>query len=115
MRHYPVFRDLRGRRVVLSGGGEAAAAKLRLLLKTEGRIAVYAAEPCDDVRRWAAEGRLTLIERPIAEGDALCAALLYGANEDAAEDARAAAIGRRARGSASSTSGRLRMSSLALT
>jgi uroporphyrin-III C-methyltransferase/precorrin-2 dehydrogenase/sirohydrochlorin ferrochelatase len=48
------------------------------------------------LRGWASEGRLTLVERPIAEGDALCAALLYGANADAAEDARAAEIGRRA-------------------
>ena len=33
MQHFPIFLDLDGRRVVLSGGGEAALAKLRLLLK----------------------------------------------------------------------------------
>ncbi len=96
MRHFPLFRDLRGRRVIVSGGGETAAAKLRLLLKTEATLIVYAADPAEDVARWAAEGRLRLVRRRLEEGDALCAALVYGANDDAAEDARAAAIGRRA-------------------
>ncbi len=96
MRHFPVFLDLRGRRVVVSGAGETAVAKLRLLLKTEARIAVYGTGPDPQVIRWAAERRLTLIERPVDHGDALCAALLYGANADPAEDARAAAIGRTA-------------------
>ena len=35
MQHFPIFLDLARRRVVLAGGGAAALAKLRLLLKTE--------------------------------------------------------------------------------
>jgi uroporphyrin-III C-methyltransferase/precorrin-2 dehydrogenase/sirohydrochlorin ferrochelatase len=93
MRHYPVFLDLRGRRVVVSGAGEIALAKLRLLMKTEARIAVFGAEPIEAIRALAASGRIELVERPLDRGDALCASLLYGANGDAAEDARAAAIG----------------------
>ncbi|MGF1658912.1 MAG: siroheme synthase CysG [Rubrimonas sp.] len=96
MRHFPLFRDLRGRRVVVSGGGETALAKLRLLLRTEARLAVYASDPAPEILRWAAEGRLLLTPRPVAAGDALCAALFYAANADAAEDARAARIGREA-------------------
>ena len=45
MRHYPVFLDLRDRRVVVSGAGAIAVAKLRLLLKTEARIVVFGARP----------------------------------------------------------------------
>ncbi|MEL7216013.1 MAG: bifunctional precorrin-2 dehydrogenase/sirohydrochlorin ferrochelatase, partial [Pseudomonadota bacterium] len=96
MKHFPVFVRLEGRRVVVSGAGECAVAKLKLLLKTEANIAVYGAEPDRQVIAWAAEGKLSLAARPIEEGDATCAVLLYGANEDAAEDARAVAIGRRA-------------------
>ena len=44
MRHFPVFLDLRDRRVVVSGAGETAVAKLRLLLKTEARIVVFGAD-----------------------------------------------------------------------
>ncbi len=96
MRHYPIFLDLRGRSVVVSGAGETAVAKLRLLLKTEASITVYGAGPADEIRDWAAEGRLALVARPLAAGEADGAALLYGANADAAEDARVAAIGREA-------------------
>ncbi len=96
MRHFPVFRNLRGHRVVVSGGGAVALAKLRLLLKTEARIAVYAADALPELRALVGKGRLMLVPRPLAEGDAICAVLLYCANADAAEDARAARIGRRA-------------------
>ena len=96
MRHYPVYLDLRGRRVVVSGAGAVAVAKLRLLLKTEAALSVHGVAPAAQVRGWAAEGRLTLVGRPIAPGDADGAALGYAANGDAAEDARAAAIGREA-------------------
>ena len=96
MRHFPIFLNLRGRRVVVSGAGECAVAKLRLLLKTEARVSVYGVDADDQVRAWAREGRLALFERAVEDGDAICAALVYGANEDAALDARAVEIGRRA-------------------
>ena len=96
MRHYPVFIDLRGRRVVVAGAGEVAVAKLRLLMKTEAALVVYGADPAPEVRAWAAEGRLELVERELAPGDADGAALVYGATGDAEGDARAAAIGRAA-------------------
>jgi uroporphyrin-III C-methyltransferase/precorrin-2 dehydrogenase/sirohydrochlorin ferrochelatase len=96
MRHYPVFLDLRDRSIVVSGAGEVAVAKLRLLMKTEARIEVYGAHPADEVCAWAKAGRLALVERPIAPGDAAGAQLLFAANDDADEDARAAAIGRAA-------------------
>ena len=94
MQHFPIFLDLDGRRVVLSGGGEAALAKLRLLLKTAARITVFAPEPAAEIADWAGRGRLTLHRRAMAPGDALCAALVYAADEDAALDARTAHIGR---------------------
>ncbi|MGO4915673.1 siroheme synthase CysG [Pseudogemmobacter sp. W21_MBD1_M6] len=94
MKHFPIFLAVEGRRIVVSGGGDAALAKLRLLLKTEGRIAVFAASPAPEIVDWAKTGRLSLTTRPLQRGDAICAALFYGANEDATEDARTAAIAR---------------------
>ncbi len=94
MRHFPIFRDLRGRRVIVSGATETAVAKLRLILKTEATVTIYGTDPHPQIARWASEGKLHLIERPVVIGDAICAALVYGANEDAVEDARAAEIGR---------------------
>ncbi len=96
MRHYPVFLDLRGRRVVVSGAGAIAESKLRLLMKTEAELAVFGENPSRQVATWAAEGRITLVRRPLEAGDVTAAALLYGADGDAAADARVAAIGRAA-------------------
>lgn len=96
MKHFPIFLSVTDKRIVLSGGGDAAMAKLRLLMKTEGQISVYAETAASEIHGWAAEGKLTLISRALAHGDATDALLFYGANEDAAEDARTAAIAKSA-------------------
>ena len=88
MNHFPIFLALEGRRVLVAGGGDAAVAKLRLLLKTTARITVVAETPDPLVARWADEGRLTLIRRAQEPGDALCCVIAYGAHEDATLDAR---------------------------
>ena len=92
MDHFPVFMAVAGRRIVLSGGGDAALAKLRLILKTTANVSVFAADAASEIHGWAAEGKLTLIERALEPGDAMCAVLFYAANEDDVEDARVAAI-----------------------
>ena len=94
MKQFPVFMAVEGRIVVLSGGGEAAVAKLRLLLKTEARLAVFTENPHGDIVEWAAAGRLHLVQRPLAAGDARGAVLFYAANEDAQEDARVSELAR---------------------
>tara|TARA_R110002051_G_scaffold30487_3_gene70540 strand:+ start:1453 stop:2871 length:1419 start_codon:yes stop_codon:yes gene_type:complete len=92
MKHFPIFLAVAGKRIVVSGGGEAALAKLRLLLKTEGRISVFADNASADIHRLAVAGKLSLINRALDHGDISGAALFYAANEDAIEDARTAAI-----------------------
>ena len=94
MQHFPIFLDTKNRRIIVSGGGEAALAKLRLLLKTDAKITVFAREAMAEIRALADEGRLTLRPRALDPGDALCAALFYAANDDAEEDARVAALAR---------------------
>ncbi len=94
MNHFPIFVALAGRRVILSGGGDAALAKLRLLLRTKARITVFARDPAPQIEAWAAKGQLDLIRRAMAPGDARAATLFYAADEDAGEDARTAAIAR---------------------
>ena len=92
MQHFPIFLAVAGRRIVLSGGGDAAMAKLRLLMKTEAALTVIAADIAPDIYRWAVDGKLQVIRRPLRAGDVTGAALFYAANEDDAEDARVAAI-----------------------
>lgn len=94
MEHFPIFVAISGRRVVVSGGGDAALAKLRLLLKTTAHISVFTVSPASEILDWAKTGKLRLVERALEPGDTTCATLFYAANENAAEDARTAAIAR---------------------
>ncbi len=96
VRYIPVFVDLEDVNVIVSGAGEIAVAKLRLLLKTPARITVFGVGPVPEITAWASEGRLTLFQRTVEADDAIGAVLLYAANNDAAQDARAAAIGKAA-------------------
>ncbi|WP_299206449.1 siroheme synthase CysG [uncultured Tateyamaria sp.] len=92
MNHFPIFLNTAGRRIVLSGGGDAALAKLRLLMKTAAHITVFAPNADNQIKAWATDGKLRLIDRAMEPGDAMCAALFYAADEDEAEDKRTAAI-----------------------
>ncbi|PRY26462.1 uroporphyrinogen-III C-methyltransferase [Aliiruegeria haliotis] len=94
MQHFPIFLDTAGRRIALAGGGEAALAKLRLLLKTQAELHVYTETPAAEIRTWASEGRLHLHTRTLCADDLRDAVLVYGATEDAAEDARVATLAR---------------------
>jgi len=88
MKHFPIYLAMENRRVVLSGGGDAALAKLRLLMKTEARIEVFACDPAAEITAWAGEGKLVLHRRGLEAGDVTEAVLVYAADEDSARDAR---------------------------
>ncbi len=94
MDHFPIFLATSGQRIVLSGGGDAALAKLRLLLKTTAEIHVYSPAPATEIELWAARGKLQLHRRPLRSGDVAGAALFYAADEEDTLDAQTAAIAR---------------------
>jgi len=96
MKHFPIFLSLVGDRIVLAGGGDAALAKLRLLMKTEARITVFARDPAPEIITWAEIGRLSVRRRAITQEDCTGAALVYAASEDEADDARTAKLARAA-------------------
>lgn len=96
MRHFPVFLKVQDRRILVSGGGETAIAKLRLLMKTDAEIVVFSADPEVQVENWAGEGKLSLVRRDIRAEDFFNTALVYAAEDDPDRDARTATIGRMA-------------------
>lgn len=57
MKSFPMFIRTTGRRVVIVGGGEAAAQKARLMLKTDAEIRIVAGRLEDELRALVAEGR----------------------------------------------------------
>lgn len=61
MKTFPMFLKVAGRRIVICGGGEQAAQKCRLALKTEGQIVIASGGRLDDeLAGIIAEGRATL-------------------------------------------------------
>ena len=96
MRFFPVFLDLDHQPVLVVGGGEQAAQKIRLLAKTKARIRVLAQDPCDEIAGLAAAGAIALEPRPLAARDLAGVRLAYVALDDDAEAARAVAMARAA-------------------
>ena len=95
MKFFPLYLNLSSRHVIVSGTGEMAVAKLRLLLKTEARISVFGCHPCAAIREWASEGRIRHFERRLESADARNAVLLYCADDDKQNNSWVADIGRR--------------------
>ncbi|KEP71072.1 uroporphyrin-III methyltransferase [Thioclava dalianensis] len=97
MRHFPIFLDTVDKTIVVAGAGECAVAKLRLLLKTEARIVVFDADAEDQVRDWAAQGRVELHLRDLVLADLGGAILVYAAYDDPERDLGVQALAREAR------------------
>ncbi len=57
MKTFPMFLQMAGRHVVIVGGGEQAAQKARLMLKTEARLVLLAPELDPELAALVAEGR----------------------------------------------------------
>ena len=57
MKSFPMFIRTTGRRVIIAGGGEQAAQKARLLLKTDARIVLTAPVLDDELAALVASGR----------------------------------------------------------
>lgn len=55
---FPIFLDLRGRTVLLAGGGEASASKARLLARAGADIILVAANLCEEMEDLLTAGRI---------------------------------------------------------
>ena len=97
MRYLPVFMDLAGRSVVVVGGEEKAAQKLRLLVGTEASITVVAPAINAEIAALAGSGRLRHVSDQFAPALLDGAALVFGASDDATVNA-ATSDAARARG-----------------
>jgi uroporphyrin-III C-methyltransferase/precorrin-2 dehydrogenase/sirohydrochlorin ferrochelatase len=86
MDYFPVFLDLRGRRALIAGGGEAAARKLRLLQKAGAHVTVVARRFADEIER--SDAKLT--RRGFVAGDVVGHTIVFAASEDHGLDDRVA-------------------------
>ena len=74
MKTFPMFLKMAGRHVVIVGGGEQAAQKARLILKTEARLVLVTRDPDAELAALVAEGRaeqVTTLSAEVFRGAAL--------------------------------------------
>lgn len=96
MKTFPMFLKMAGRRVVILGGGEQAAQKTRLMLKTEAEIVIVAETLDPELAALAAHGRIrhdTHLSPALFDNTALCFVATGDPVEDARLRARASAAG----------------------
>ena len=77
MKTFPMFLQMAGRRVVIVGGGEQAAQKARLILKTEARVDICAPALDPELAGLAAEGRIIHQNGPITSASFSDTALVF--------------------------------------
>lgn len=88
---YPAFLELRGRAVLVVGGGEVALRKVQALLAAGARPEVVAERCHPELERLAGAGELRLERRAYRAGEAAGRALVFAATDDEALNRRIAA------------------------
>ncbi len=91
MQYLPLFLDLRGRTVLLVGGGAEAGRKLALLLRAGARVRLVAVQIDPGVAEEARRGGAELHQRAFEAADVADAWLAIAATDDAAVNAAVAA------------------------
>ncbi|MGV8839802.1 MAG: siroheme synthase family protein, partial [Bauldia sp.] len=93
---FPAFHQVDGRRVVVVGSGEAAAAKVRLLSETRATIEVFAGAPSGELIHDAVKAGAKLVGRAPQADDFAGAALAFIGTGDEATDRRFHALAKAA-------------------
>lgn len=88
---FPIFLRLRGRRVLVVGGGEIAARKLRLLAKTEALLDVVARDLNDELTQASGDGVIRHVATEFDAAQLDGCLLVIAATDDAALNRRVAA------------------------
>lgn len=74
---YPIYLDIRNKRVVVIGGGEVAQRKIETLLAYNAQVHVVALQPNARVQELANQGSITLETRAYKYGDLAGAVLVF--------------------------------------
>ena len=67
--YYPVYLNLKNRRVLIIGGGEIATGKIPALLESGAKIEVISPLVTEELKEYAVSGKVTWTEREYIRGD----------------------------------------------
>ncbi len=93
---YPLFIDLRDRRVLVVGAGQVAARRVGALLRSRARLTVVARVVNDEIAELGRAGAVELHQRAFRDDDVAGHALVFSATGDAAVDSAVSAAARAA-------------------
>ena len=96
MKSFPMFFRTTGARVVIAGGGEQAAQKARLILKSDAQVTIAAPDLDPELQGLVAQGRITHHAGPITAGIFANTALVFIATGCPGADAALHAIAKAA-------------------
>jgi siroheme synthase-like protein len=82
MRYYPIYLDLKGRDVLVVGGGAVAEGKALQLLEAGARVTIVSPQLTAALRAAADRGEISHLDGSFAEGDLNGAFLVIGATDD---------------------------------
>ncbi|MGR3343514.1 MAG: NAD(P)-dependent oxidoreductase, partial [Paracoccaceae bacterium] len=86
MDYLPIFLDIRGKKVVVDGGGTVAARRAERALAAGAMVDVFDPVLCDEFRGLSENQNLTHFDRPAEPKDLKGSTVVYGASEDATRD-----------------------------
>ena len=66
---YPIFVEMKGRRILVIGGGHVSAEKVRGLLASEADVTLVSPELNDELREHVEAGRIRHVERAYQDSD----------------------------------------------
>jgi len=95
MEAFPLFLSLKDRHALVVGGGERVARKVEPLLSAGARVRLVAETVTGELAQLIAEARIAWAGRTFDEGDLADVALVIGASDDEALQARVSASAQR--------------------
>jgi len=82
MNHLPLFLDVKDRRILVVGGGQAAARRVELALKAGSRVLAVAEDPCPALEGLTDRDGVSLEARAFAPGDLEGCVLVFVTTDD---------------------------------
>jgi precorrin-2 dehydrogenase/sirohydrochlorin ferrochelatase len=82
--YYPIFVEMRGRKVLLVGGGHVALEKIGKLVESGAEVTVVAPACIPEVQAYIDAGRARLLPRAFQPGDTKGAEVVFVATDDGA-------------------------------
>ncbi len=80
--YFPAFVNVHGKKIVVLGGGDIAAGKLRLLLRSHADVTVIAPELCDDIAQMYHAGDITWEPTPFVDTMINGATMVFDATDN---------------------------------